>query len=191
MRKLLPGLACFVSFVTLWKRIGGGADDVQDTHDQIQKRILKLFGQRGWIAKEDAQDMLLWKHSGFSLNASVRIEAWDREGLERLIRYCARPPFASENLKWNRELLVYWLPKPTEGLQSIQLSVLEFFDKVAALIPPPRRHLHHYHGVFAPNAPLRKRIVVQANKFLEEQVSLPLHKWKVNRKKALIHGQSF
>ena len=57
------------------------------------------------------------------------------------------PPFVSENLKWNRELLVYRLSKPTSGLHSIQFSVLEFLDKVAALILPPRRHLHHYHGV--------------------------------------------
>ena len=35
-------------------------------------------------------------HSGgFSVNAGVRIEAPARAGLERLLRYCARPPFAN------------------------------------------------------------------------------------------------
>ena len=33
---------------------------------------------------------------GFSLDASVRVEAADRQGLERLLRTCARPPFARE-----------------------------------------------------------------------------------------------
>ena len=33
---------------------------------------------------------------GFSLDASVRIEGADRQGLERLLRYCARPAFALE-----------------------------------------------------------------------------------------------
>ncbi len=43
--------------------------------------------------------MLTWDHGGgFSLDASVRIEATDRSGIERLIRYCARPPFALERL---------------------------------------------------------------------------------------------
>jgi hypothetical protein len=37
---------------------------------------------------------------GFSLDAVVRIEATDRKGLERLLRYCARPIFASERLLW-------------------------------------------------------------------------------------------
>jgi hypothetical protein len=34
-----------------------------------------------------------------SLDASVRIEGADRAGLERLLRYCARPPFALERLE--------------------------------------------------------------------------------------------
>jgi len=33
---------------------------------------------------------------GFSVDAGVRIEATDRAGLERLLRYCARPPFAMD-----------------------------------------------------------------------------------------------
>jgi hypothetical protein len=43
--------------------------------------------------------MATWKHGGgFSLNAGVRIDANDRSGLERLLRYCARPVFALERL---------------------------------------------------------------------------------------------
>jgi hypothetical protein len=34
-----------------------------------------------------------------SLNADVTVAAWDRTGLERLLRYCARPIFASERLQ--------------------------------------------------------------------------------------------
>jgi len=39
--------------------------------------------------------MARWEHGGgFSVDASVRIAAADRAGRERLLRYCARPPFA-------------------------------------------------------------------------------------------------
>ena len=31
----------------------------------------------------------------------------------------------------------------------------QLIDRLAALIPPPRLHRHRYHGVLAPNAPLR------------------------------------
>jgi hypothetical protein len=45
-----------------------------------------------------------WHHSGgFSLDAAVRIEGLDRAGLERLLRYCARPLFALERLEQARQ----------------------------------------------------------------------------------------
>ena len=34
----------------------------------------------------------------------------------------------------------------------------ELLDRLARLIPQPRRHRHRYHGVFAPNAPLRAQV---------------------------------
>ena len=39
------------------------------------------------------------------------------------------------------------------------LSPLELIAKLAALIPPPRVHLTRFHGVFAPNAAARSRVV--------------------------------
>lgn len=51
-----------------------------------------------------------------------------------------------------------------------QLTPLEFLDKVSVLIPPPKSHLQHYHGVFASNAPMRKIITAHANRLLEEHV---------------------
>jgi hypothetical protein len=49
-------------------------------------------------------------------DASVRIEATDRAGRERLLRYCARPPFALDRLRErDREHLIYDPPKPGPG----------------------------------------------------------------------------
>ncbi|MES9882537.1 MAG: transposase [Sedimenticola sp.] len=39
---------------------------------------------------------------------------------------------------------------------------MEFLDRIALLIPPPRRHRHRYHGVLAPNAPLREQVTNRA-----------------------------
>uniref|UniRef100_UPI000AE5A5F4 transposase n=1 Tax=Thiohalocapsa sp. ML1 TaxID=1431688 RepID=UPI000AE5A5F4 len=107
-------------------------------------------------------DMLAWENSGFSLDAAVRVGAHDRAGLERLLRYCARPPFALERLEpLDAERVVYRLPKPQrDGTTALSLTPLELIDHLAALIPPPRRHRHRYHGVLAPNAPLRAAAVV-------------------------------
>ncbi len=81
---------------------------------QVRQRILRAFVRRGLIGKADRDEMLNWEHGGgFSLDASVRIEGTDRAGLERLLRYCARPPFALEHLHiLDAEHLLYHNPKP-------------------------------------------------------------------------------
>ena len=38
------------------------------------------------------------------------------------------------------------------------LSASEFLDRVALLIPPPRKHWHRYFGVLAPNSPWRELV---------------------------------
>ena len=78
-------------------------DDIADTQEAIQRRVLMYFKRRGKFDQETIEKMLSYETTGFSLNASVRTKATDRAGLERLVRYCARPPFASENHRWWRE----------------------------------------------------------------------------------------
>ena len=33
----------------------------------------------------------------------------------------------------------------------VELTPFEFLDRLADLVPPPQKHRHRYHGVFAPN----------------------------------------
>jgi hypothetical protein len=40
----------------------------------------------------------------------------------------------------------------------VELSPFEFLDRLADLVPPPRKHRHRYHGVFAPNHKLRSAV---------------------------------
>jgi len=92
----------------------------------------------------------------FSLEASVRIKANERRGLQRLLCDCARPPCAAhrrEELHAHR--LIYPLPKPgPDGRTELILLPLELIGRIAALLPPLREHRHRYYGVLAPNAPL-------------------------------------
>ena len=109
--------------------------------------------------------MELWDHGGgFSLDAGVRIGAHNRSGLERLLRYCARPPFAADRLEEiDAQRLIYHLPKPgPDGRTELILSPLELIDRIAALVPPSRQHRHRYYGVLAPNSPLRPAVTALA-----------------------------
>jgi len=113
-------------------------------------------------------------YKGFSLDAGVRIEGNDRQGLERLLRYCARPAFALERLRQiDAEHLVYESTKPGPGGSvSLILTPMELLDRLAALIPPPRRHRHRYFGVLAPNSPQREAVTALAAK-IETAADIP------------------
>jgi hypothetical protein len=45
-----------------------------------------------------------------------------------------------------------------DGTTHIVLEPLDFMARLAALVPPPRRHLTRYHGVFAPHSRLRAAV---------------------------------
>jgi hypothetical protein len=50
--------------------------------------------------------------AGFNIHAGITVRAGDREGLERLCRYCARPPFSLERLSILADgCVVYRLPE--------------------------------------------------------------------------------
>jgi len=67
---------------------------------KVRRQLLGSFVRRGLLDGDAAHAMQAWQHGGgFSVDASVRIEAADRAGRERLLRYCARPPFALERLQ--------------------------------------------------------------------------------------------
>jgi DNA-binding IclR family transcriptional regulator len=59
----------------------------------VRRRLLRAFVKRGYIDSDDAKTMKAYAHGGgFSVDASVRIGQHARQGLERLLRYCARLP---------------------------------------------------------------------------------------------------
>ncbi|MEE2899345.1 MAG: transposase [Gemmatimonadota bacterium] len=87
------------------------------------------------------------------------MEGQDRAGGERLLRYCARPPFALERLYAPGDIvslnspesrLVYQLPtkggvpKPaSDGRTEIVLAPLQLLQRLVRFIPPPRGSFTH------------------------------------------------
>ena len=92
------------------------------------------------------------------------ISGGECRGRERLLRYCARPPFAGERLEWiDAGRVRYRLPRPRpDGRSELILSQPQLIERVVALVPPPRRHRLRYFGVLAPNAPLRPAVTALA-----------------------------
>ena len=74
---------------------------VERVQAAVRQQVLRLFVRRGLVSRERVAVMQGWGHSGgFSVHAGVRIAAHDREGRERLMRYCTHPLFAGGRLVW-------------------------------------------------------------------------------------------
>jgi hypothetical protein len=86
---------------------------ISEVKASVRKRILRAFVARAPAPSAqrpacNEQRAASRSHGGgFSVDAGVRIEAADRAGLERLLRCCARLPFAMDRLKQRGADLVY------------------------------------------------------------------------------------
>jgi hypothetical protein len=146
------------------------AADLDQTHidrltETLRRRILLAMVRRNLIDEPVALDMAGWDyHGGFSMDASVRVERWDRLGLERVVRYCARPTFAEGRLFLEGpDTVVYTFTRPDhQGRSSLTLTPLELIQRLSVLFPSPRKHRHRYAGVLAPNSRLRSRVISSA-----------------------------
>jgi len=117
------------------------------------------------------------KVAGFSLHAGVATRANERDKLERLCRYIARPAVSTRRLSLTRHGKVrYELKTPyNDGTTHVLFEPLDFMyrmygmpraqgcagaaiAKLVALVPKPRVHLTRFHGVFAPNSKYRARV---------------------------------
>jgi len=112
------------------------AADIEAVGEKTRHRVLKWLARHGYLDSEAAEMMRAWPHTGgFSVDGSVRLPDWDRGGLERLARYCARPAFSAERLdRWDGDTWVYRLKRPlASGETSLVLSPLELLSRLAAL----------------------------------------------------------
>jgi len=99
--------------------------------------------------------------SGVSLHANVCIPAKARRQLEKLCRYAARPPIATERLSIlpDGRVLYCLRHRWRDGTTHVAFEPLEFVEKLAALVPPPRVNLVRYNGILAPAARWRSHVV--------------------------------
>ena len=86
-------------------------EDFLAVQNKMRKRGLRWLHRHGHLDDVAVHTMDSADHAGgWSVDASVTIPSWDRHGLERLVRYCARPPLSQERLgRLTDETLVYSL----------------------------------------------------------------------------------
>jgi hypothetical protein len=113
---------------------------------------------------EGSSGQALAKAGGFSLHAGVSAKSYQRDKIERLCRYIARPAVSTHRLERLPDgRLSYELKTPyTNGTTHVIFEPLDFIARLAALVPKPRFHLTRFHGVFAPNSKHRATVTAEA-----------------------------
>lgn len=101
------------------------------------------------------------RRDGFDLHAGILVPAGARDRLERLCRYALRPPLGQDRLQImpKGQVVLELRRRWTDGTTHLIFEPAELLERLAALIPRPRINLVLYHGVLAPRAAWRSRVV--------------------------------
>jgi hypothetical protein len=128
-------------------RAFGGHDDEEDDRAfdaHARKRTSK------WAASV----------AGFSVHAGTAVAADNRVGLEKLVRYCARPAVSLERLSRMEDgRFAYRVKHPIGTKTHRVMEPMELMARLASLVAPPRYPLVRYFGLFAPGCRDRARVV--------------------------------
>ena len=131
-----------------------------------EQEVFKLLLIEGKITDEIVANIRSWQHSGFSVDQSVRVEAKDTEGLQRLIQYFLRCPFSQARMievtgegkviyKTGGNRLGRFPKAASEDLQAGSkrnfqvFDPLDFLAEVTQHIPDPGEHLIRYYGFYS------------------------------------------
>ena len=98
---------------------------------------------------------------GYSLHAGVRVAAGDRQRLEKLCRYVARPALGLDRRQERADgRFAYRLRHAwSDGTETLLFEPGTLIEKLVALVPRPNGHLTRFHGVLAPRSSWRAAIV--------------------------------
>ncbi|MDY0063238.1 MAG: transposase [Myxococcota bacterium] len=104
------------------------------------------------------------QQDGFDLHAGVLVQAWQRQTLERLLRYILRGPIVPGRLTEGRRGRVRYelkSPKP-DGTTHVEMTPEVLLTRLSWLVPVPGMHMVRYHGVLASASPMREKAVLPA-----------------------------
>jgi hypothetical protein len=128
--------------------------------------VFAFLVNEGRIDIEVAAMMRSWRHTGFSVDNSVRIEARDESGMQRLIEYISRCPFSLTrmvSLTDNGKILYRaskpgCIPFPKVGDPELDVGIprnyemfdpLDFLAAVTQHIPNKGEHQIRYYGWYS------------------------------------------
>ena len=131
-----------------------------------QERVFDLLLDAHKIDEQTAGSMRAWRHSGFSVDTSVRIQGNDQPGMSRLVGYIARSPLSLARMVARtddgeivyRASHAYCWPFPKSGEQTLMQGIprnheifdpLDFLAEMTQHIPERGEHQIRYYGHYS------------------------------------------
>ena len=141
----------------------GGIDETGSFHhipiknaasltEVFRRRVIKLFVNSGLLERRFALKILSWKHSGFSVDASVCIPASSKKTRVNLSQYIIRHPVLLQKILYVRSnaTVVYKTKYNEYFKKNIKLfSAADFIADLTMHIPPKHKHLIRYYGLYS------------------------------------------
>jgi hypothetical protein len=122
--------------------------DTVSLSECLRRRTIGLFLKLGLITQQFAETLLRWKHSGFSVDNSVRLDGGDHKARQALAQYIARAPLSLQKLTYDRpgaKVLYHTAYNPYFKQNTTLWNATDFIAALTQFIPPwGVRHVHYY-----------------------------------------------
>jgi hypothetical protein len=116
----------------------------------FRRWVIKLLVGRGLLNEDFARNLLSWRHSGFSIDNSVRI--LDESSQESLAEYIARPPISLKKIRYEpfKGKVLFHTKYSEYFKQNVHLfDALDFLAELTQHIPPKGLQLIRRYGLYA------------------------------------------
>jgi len=130
----------------------------------FRAELLRVLLGKGLICQGIVDNLLSWRHSGFSVHGDVK--AADRDAAARLGRYMIRCPLVLERLSLDEDTgEVLYRPRPSRAAHPegpvAHWDVYELIVRVLDHLPPPRQQLVRYWGYYSNVSRGKRRAAAQ------------------------------
>ena len=101
--------------------------------ERAGQRVRRIGGSFGYEwEKPLVRGYLCASMNGFSIHAATSIRAYDRDGLEKLIRHVGRGAISQESISLNdKGEILYELKNSYDGATHVLLSPMELMEKLS------------------------------------------------------------
>ena len=123
---------------------------LQSMVEVFRRRVIKLLVDREMLNEDFARNLLSWKHSGFSIDNSVRM--LDESSQESLAEYIARPPISLKKIRYEpfKGKVLFHTKYSEYFKQNVHLfDALDFLAQLTQHIPPKGLQLIRRYGLYA------------------------------------------